>query len=179
MRHADRLHPGSSYFAGRSTVVPCSNQMSGVRACVLCHFSCVQLCDPTDCSLPGSSAHGILQAGILERGLPCPSPWELPDPGIEPTSPVSSAFSRFLTPEPPGKPKQVTWDFRSAVVFSFHEYTYNFCILFYSVINFLPTSFLIRERAVFVPEKKSRVAPKATVITNSQVTSAGKPLSSN
>ena len=115
----------------------------------------------------------------MERGLPCPSPWELPDPGIEPTSPVSSAFSRFLPPEPPGKPKQVTWDFSSAVVFSFHEYTYNFCILFYSVINFLPTSFLIRERAVFVPEKKSRVAPKATVITNSQVTSAGKPLSSN
>ena len=25
------------------------------------------LCDPTDCSLPGSSVHGILQARILER----------------------------------------------------------------------------------------------------------------
>ena len=24
------------------------------------------LCDPTDCSLPGSSVHGILQARILE-----------------------------------------------------------------------------------------------------------------
>ena len=29
-------------------------------------LSRVQLCDPVDCSLPGSSLHGILQAGILE-----------------------------------------------------------------------------------------------------------------
>ena len=28
--------------------------------------SCPTLCDPTDCSLPGSSVHGILQARILE-----------------------------------------------------------------------------------------------------------------
>ena len=28
--------------------------------------SCPTLCDPVDCSLPGSSIHGILQARILE-----------------------------------------------------------------------------------------------------------------
>jgi len=28
--------------------------------------SCPTLCDPTDCSPPGSSVHGILQARILE-----------------------------------------------------------------------------------------------------------------
>ena len=28
--------------------------------------SCPTLCDPMDCSLPGSSVHGILQAKILE-----------------------------------------------------------------------------------------------------------------
>ena len=28
--------------------------------------SCLTLCDPMDCSLPGSSVHGILQATILE-----------------------------------------------------------------------------------------------------------------
>ena len=28
--------------------------------------SCPTLCDPTDCSLPGSSVHGILQARTLE-----------------------------------------------------------------------------------------------------------------
>ena len=28
--------------------------------------SCLTLCDPMDCSVPGSSVHGILQARILE-----------------------------------------------------------------------------------------------------------------
>ena len=28
--------------------------------------SCLTLCDPRDCSLPGSSVHGILQARILD-----------------------------------------------------------------------------------------------------------------
>ena len=30
--------------------------------------SCLTLCDPIDCSLPGSSVHGILQARALEWG---------------------------------------------------------------------------------------------------------------
>ena len=29
-------------------------------------LSRVRLCDPTDCSLPGSSVHGTFQAGVLE-----------------------------------------------------------------------------------------------------------------
>ena len=29
--------------------------------------SCLTLCDPVDCSSPGSSVHGILQARILEQ----------------------------------------------------------------------------------------------------------------
>ena len=33
---------------------------------VLVAQSCLTLCDPMDCSLPGSSVHGILQARILE-----------------------------------------------------------------------------------------------------------------
>ena len=37
-----------------------------------------------DCSPPGSSVHGILQARIL----PCPPPGDLPDPGNEPISPA-------------------------------------------------------------------------------------------
>ena len=31
-------------------------------------LSRVRLCDPMDCSLPGSSLHGILQARVLEWG---------------------------------------------------------------------------------------------------------------
>ena len=29
---------------------------------------CLTLSDPMDCSLPGSSVHGIFQARVLERG---------------------------------------------------------------------------------------------------------------
>ena len=35
-------------------------------SCVLVSQSCLTLCDPVDCRLPGSSVHGILQAKILE-----------------------------------------------------------------------------------------------------------------
>ena len=37
-----------------------------VCVCVCYSLSCAQLCDPMDCTLPGSSVHGILQARILE-----------------------------------------------------------------------------------------------------------------
>ena len=48
---------------------------------------CLTFCDAMDCSTPGSSVHGILQAGILEC-VAIPSPGDLPDPGIEPRSSV-------------------------------------------------------------------------------------------
>ena len=45
--------------------------------------SCLTLCDPIDCSLPGSTIPGIFQAGILAWSvLPVPSPENLPDSGI-------------------------------------------------------------------------------------------------
>ena len=50
-----------------------------------------------DCSPPGSSVHGILQARILS-GLPFPSPGDLPNPRIEPRSPALQAD--VLTSEP-------------------------------------------------------------------------------
>ena len=42
------------------------------------------LCDPMDCSPPGSSIHGIFQARILEW-VAMLSSGDLPNPGIEPT----------------------------------------------------------------------------------------------
>ena len=38
----------------------------GHFVCIKVTQSCPTLCDPTDCSLPGSSVHGILQARILK-----------------------------------------------------------------------------------------------------------------
>ena len=65
--------------------------------------SCPTLCDPMDCSSPGSSIHGIFQARVLEwSGLPFPFPDDLPDPGIDSGSPALLADA--LPSEPPGIP---------------------------------------------------------------------------
>ena len=63
--------------------------------------SCLTLCDPTDCSPPGSSVHGILQARILgwivisfSRGSSQPRKWNL----------VSRTAGRFFTNWATGKP---------------------------------------------------------------------------
>ena len=56
--------------------------------------SCPTLCDPMDCSLPGSSVHGISRQEYWS-GLPFPSPGGLPNPGIEPGSPVGRCFYRL------------------------------------------------------------------------------------
>ena len=61
----------------------------------MCAQSCLTLCDPMDCNLPGSSVHGIFQARILEW-LPFPPPGDLPNPGIEPRS-LTSAGGFFTT----------------------------------------------------------------------------------
>ena len=37
-----------------------------ISLCVCKSLSRVRLCNPMDCSLPGSAVHGILQARILE-----------------------------------------------------------------------------------------------------------------
>ena len=58
-------------------------------------------CDPMNYSLPVSTVHGISQQGYW-NGLPFPSPGDLPDPGMEPTSPALE--DRFFTTESPGKP---------------------------------------------------------------------------
>ena len=61
-------------------------------------LSCPNLCDPTDCGLPGSSVHGILQARIVEW-VP---PGDLPIPGIRPVSLKSHALvGGFFTTSAP------------------------------------------------------------------------------
>ena len=54
-------------------------------------------CDPLDCSLPGSSLHGILLARLLD-GLPFPSLGDPPNLGINPVSLTFPALTgRFFT----------------------------------------------------------------------------------
>ena len=76
--------------------VTCGNQSLRIkrfhhygRFCAGCLVaqSCLILCNPMDCSSPGSPVYGILQAGH-SSGLPCPPPGGLSNPGIEPGSPT-------------------------------------------------------------------------------------------
>ena len=59
-------------------------------------------CNPMDCRPAGCALHGFSQARTLEW-IAFPSPGDLPDPGIEPTSPALAG--RFLTIQQPGKPR--------------------------------------------------------------------------
>ena len=68
-------------------------------------LSCLTLCHPMNCTPPGSSVHGILQARILEwvaipfsRGSSWPRDWTL----------VSSITGRFFTVWHQGSPDRLT-----------------------------------------------------------------------
>ena len=93
------------------TRLPCHWDSPGKNTGVGCHFllqcmkvksesevvqSCLTLRDPMDCSLPGSSIHGIFQAKYWS-GLPFPSPGDLPDPGIEPAATAAKSLQSCPT----------------------------------------------------------------------------------
>ena len=66
--------------------------------------SCAILFDPMDCSLPGFSVHGILQARIPEW-VAMPSSRNLPNPGIEHAPPEAPALQANSLPlSQPGSP---------------------------------------------------------------------------
>ena len=68
--------------------------------------SYLTLCDPMNCSSPGTSVHGLLQAGILEW-VATPSSRDLPDPGIELGSPAVPALQVDSSPlRHQGSPKE-------------------------------------------------------------------------
>ena len=62
--------------------------------CVCESQSGLTFCDPMDCSPSGSSVLGILSRQEYWSGLPCPSPGDLPYPGIKPRSP---SFVSYIT----------------------------------------------------------------------------------
>ena len=85
--------PSSSQPLGRVKVI--------VNVCMQ-SLGRIPLCDPIDCSSPGSSAHGIFQIGILQW-VAISYPRGLPDPGIKPESPVLAGG--FFTTAPWGEPQ--------------------------------------------------------------------------
>ena len=81
-----------------STLFPGLSQLQIISVCVSC--SVTSDCNPMDCSPPGSSVHGILQAKIL-KWVAFPSPEDLSHPRIEPKSPTLQVD--ILPPEPARK----------------------------------------------------------------------------
>ena len=74
---SDSLRPrGYTYSPWNSP-----GQKPGCASVRLVTQSCPTLCDPVDCSSPGFSVHGILQARTLEW-VAMPSSWDLPNPGL-------------------------------------------------------------------------------------------------
>ena len=63
--------------------------------------SCLTLCNPMDCSPPGSFVHGDSPGKNTGVGLPFPPLGDLPKPGTDPRSPTLQADS--LPSESPGK----------------------------------------------------------------------------
>ena len=78
----------------------CNNSL---KVKVLVAQSCLTLCNPMDCIAHWAPLSMEFSWQEYWSGLPCPSPEDLPNPGIEPRSPTLQADS--LPAEPPGKPK--------------------------------------------------------------------------
>ena len=93
-----RILSGLFIFEDQVSVTIHSSRLD-MKVKVLVAQSCLTLCNPMDCSPPGSSVHGILQARILER-VAMPLSRDLFHPGIKPGSPALKAD--FLPSEPPG-----------------------------------------------------------------------------
>ena len=108
-------------------------------------------CKPIDCSLPGSSVHGILRQEYWSD-LPFPITGNLPHPGIESMSLVSPAlvgrFFFFFTTEPREKPytgsdnpknwvgkHSNTWSSRIAELNSSSEFTCVLSVLAWAAIT--------------------------------------------
>ena len=87
------------------------------HVCVHAHLLqlCPTLCDPMDCSLPGSSVHGILQARILEW-VAMPSSRDLPGQGLNlhllHCRKILYCWANGKAPHWPHKTQQVSDSFR-------------------------------------------------------------------
>ena len=82
---------GSPHAATKSQPNQKIKQINIVK--VLVAQSCLTLCDPIHCSLPGSPLSVEFSRKEDWSRLPFPSPGDLPNPGIKPRSPALKADS--------------------------------------------------------------------------------------
>ena len=80
------IHQGVESAGGRRSLQRGSQTSEHSRPLSLVVQSWPTLCDPMDCSLQASLSMGFSRQEYRSR-LPFPAPADLPDPGIEPSSP--------------------------------------------------------------------------------------------
>ena len=105
----------SFLYEQASLVSPCKSKFPVTRTtvrldcAVLCLVAqlCLTLCDPMDCSPPGSSVHGDPPGKNTGVDCPCPPLGDLPSSGPEPRSPLQADS---LPSEPSEKPKNTGVD---------------------------------------------------------------------
>ena len=98
------------------------------RMCVLClgAQSCPTLCNPMDCSLPGSSVH--VDSPGKNTGVGCQDPpGDIPNPGTKPRSPILQVDP--ILSELPGKPKNTGVGSLSLIQGIFLTQESNWCLL--------------------------------------------------
>ena len=118
------VHPGAGYKSVQFMVIPSEYEKLPTCMCLGWFLwnmrsgsfvyawsvtkSCPTLCDPMDCSPPGSSVHEISHARTLEwLAISCSG--DLPARGIETMSlAFPSLAGKFFTTMPPGKPLDIS-----------------------------------------------------------------------
>ena len=101
-------HPATPARGPGQNPLPVTPGLTDFPYCGSDAQSCPTLCDPVDCSPPGSSVHGILPARILEWGILCQ--------GIFPTQGLNPGLL-FL----PHMPPSVFILLQTSVISSFTE----------------------------------------------------------
>ena len=100
-----KLHVECSIIWGRLWII--KDTYICVHECLLSRFSHIPLCNSMNCSPPGSSVHGILQARIQEWAAVPSSRRSLRPMDWSHDSWASFIADGFFTTELPGKPKDI------------------------------------------------------------------------
>ena len=130
-----------------------------------------------------TAAHqALLSMGLSRqeywRGLPCPPPGALPQPGIKPTSPASPALAGgFFTTEPPRKPQGTTSICKSSLVtyigqINRFESGIHFPIenVFQQYLNLNQQNFILITKTEITATMRLLAASICTIFTKCQVT---------
>ena len=94
MKHVMRVYG----LPGGDTLL---DKLISLKAKVLVTQSCPTLCDPMDCSPPGSTVHGFSRQEYWS-GFPFPIPGDIPNPGIKLHLLYPCIAGGFFTIELPG-----------------------------------------------------------------------------